>query len=78
MWAAELTGGLLKLLKGPNGVFSGRMHSQCQVLGWCSRLSRASEDDRIQDTDEDNLSNWPWNPGYLGESELESVLRTGY
>lgn len=58
MWAAELTRGLLKLLKG-RSVSSSRMQSWCQVLGWSSSLRRASEDDKIQDTDEDNLNNWP-------------------
>lgn len=61
MWAAEQTGGLMKLLKGPSGmagqVFSSRMHSWCQVIGQHSTLSRALEDDRIQGSDEGNLNN---------------------
>lgn len=65
MWAAELTRGLLKLLKG-RSAFSSRMHGWYQVLGWSSRLSRASEDDKIQGTDEDNLNIWPWNSGCSG------------
>lgn len=61
VWAAEQTGGLMKLLKGPRGmagqVFSSRMHNWCQVIGQHSTLSRALEDDRIQGSDEGNLNN---------------------